>query len=294
MSGEVSLVDGALVFEAQQWTGGLDAAEQALGVPAGAGRRALADLGFVIDDGQVPGAAVVCGFSGVLDGPADAALRALAGFIDGHSLLLWEDSNGVRWRYVVGGGEIVEQRPAVLWRDVDDQAVRTGGVVAPLTVSRCPQRYDEWWAGRGSRDEIVECLADMELTSEMEYALHRLMLEVFQSAEPSGASWLEVNGLGRGVSVSYLALDIDPAYGTDGVLDGVDLVLGMSVSGQPVRARYLTVSVYLDKVRWLLPEAAGDPAEALAGIVDAMLDLINAEIADRDQFTMSARDVLQA
>lgn len=173
--------------------------------------------------------------------------------------------------------------------------------LTPLTITRCPQRYQQWWtelaAERAQRiRELVAELASSDATgrapSEVEFTLHWLMLEVFQSS-PSSAAWLRVDGLAADAQVSYVCLDVDPYYGTDGVLDGAEIMLSLHVERPQTSARaMLMVPVYVDKP-WkelvVTPELVERPGDALAELADTALELINAEIAARDRFTTSMR-----
>lgn len=286
------LIDGALVIAPEC----VPAALAVLGA-AGAGHAeataALSSLGFTVArPGGETGRLVVNGFRGQLDGPADAAVAALAPFVDDGTTLLWEDDNGARWRYVISGGQINEQVPETLWRNVGDRSPRTGGVLAPLTVTRDPGGFARWWEQAPNREDIIEILRSLTRSDglSVEYDLHLLMLQVFQGTADS-AGCLAVAGLGRGVTVSYLCLDADPVSDVGGVLDGVEIVLSLH-AGPPVMA--LKVSVYTDRARrMLLPGSVEDPQEALAEILDAALDMINSDIAASDRFTFAARDVLE-
>jgi hypothetical protein len=289
---EADLMDGALVIAAGQMTAALAAVEQVLNAAPGAGRTALAELGFTVGDGPPADGLVVNAFRGVIEGPADATLGALAPYVDDGTTLVWEDDNGERWRYLIAAGQVIEQVPVQLWRDANDHTSRIGGVVAKLTVSRNPEAYAKWWAEQADTEAISEAVEQVAASAscEIEYALNSLCLEVFQ-ADPRGAPWLRVDGLGRGVKVEYLTLDIDPARDGDGMLDGVDVVLSLHPQGSATA--WLQVSVYVDRAtRMFLPESCADPAAALAEIIDTALMLINNEIADRDRFTFSMRDVL--
>lgn len=292
----VDLMDGALVFEAERWGNATVAVEQALGVAAGSGRRVLTELGFVVDTGQVAGSVVVNGFHGVLGGEADAVLRVLAEFVDGESVLVWEDANGERWRYLFAGGLIEEQVPVVVWRGVGDRAVRAGGLLAPLTVTRCPQRYGQWWSELrpADADTIADGLIYLQLLSDIPLQLHDLFLTVFQQCFPTGAAWLNVEGLRRGWHVDYLTFDIDPTYGEDGACRGADVVLRVVVREQGREpAHHLAVTVSPRCLKDLVPDADLDSAAGLAAIVDQLLLLVNDELNVRDRFTVCARDVPQ-
>lgn len=290
----MDLIDGVLAVYEDRLAAALAAMEAVLACEPGTGRAVLAELGFTGHDATEAGGLVLTGFRGVLDGPADAALAELARFAADGTTLSWEDDNGVRWRYVVFEGRLIEQVPVVLWRDVDDSRCRrVGGVLADLRVVRCLQRYAEWWREEADHAAVEEAVAQVVESGgcELEFALHSLMLEVFQGA--SGAvSWLRVEGLRRGVALQYLTLDIEPARDGDGVLDGVCVVLNLHPTGTAMAS--LSVSVYVSRpTRMFMPSAAA-PADALAEIVDTALALVNAEIADRDRFTFEARDALAA
>lgn len=285
------LIEGALVIAPERVPAAL-AVLGAGGAGDAQGAAALSGLGFTVArPGGETGPLVVNGFRGQLDGPADAAVAALASFVDDGTTLLWEDDNGARWRYVISGGQINEQVPEVLWRNVGDRSPRTGGVLAPLTITRDASGFARWWEQAPNREEIIEILRSLARPdgASAAYDLHLLMLAVFQDSV-NAAQWLHVAGLGRGTAVGYLCLDADPVYDCDGVLDGVDVVLSLH-TGPPFIP--LKVSVYTDRARRVLvPESVENPRSALAEILDIALDLINRDIAVNDRFTFSARDVL--
>lgn len=289
---DTDLIDGALVIAPERVLAAL-AVLAADGNGSAEGAATLSGLGFTVTrPGGETGPLVVNGFRGQLDGSPAAAVAALAPFVDDGTTLLWEDDNGARWRYVISGGQINEQVPETLWRNVGDRSPRTGGVLVPLTVTRDPGGFARWWEQAPNREGIIEILRSLARPDGVSaaYDLHLLMLAIFQDTVDA-AQWLHVVGLGRGVTVSYLSLDADPAYDSDGVLDGVEIVLSLH-TGPPFIP--LKVSVYVDRARRVLvPEAAvDDPQAALAEILDIALDMINSDIAASDRFTFAARDVL--
>lgn len=171
-------------------------------------------------------------------------------------------------------------------------AGRSCGVV-PLVFSRDRASFAAWWESEAACEEIKEALAEIaaEELCERDWWLHSLFMLVFQSAT-TPIEWLRVTGLRPGVEVRYLSLDVDISYGSDGVRDGVDIVLNLwtsadSTAGETV---WLTVSVYVDHPCRECAPVSPDPREALAEIIDWALTLINDEVARRDQFTVWARE----
>ncbi len=166
------------------------------------------------------------------------------------------------------------------------------GTPVPLVLSRDHEGYVGWWAREADRDEIVELLAALtdDDPSDYECWLHSLVLSVFQGESP--VEWLRVQGLRPGLEVRYLSLDIEPSHDSEGIRDGVDVVMHLwpdSVFSVPA----LTVSVYVDRPARVFTPTAGadgaDPGATLAEVIDVALALINKEIADRDKFTDNAR-----
>lgn len=294
MSCMTDLLDGALVIGGDQKGLALRAITGVLGVTAGASVRAeLSAIGFSVDDHQVPGALVVNGFRGVFDDTVERVLAALAPYADEGATLVWEDDNGNRWRHLVTGGDIVEQSPVVLWRDAGDRTDRIGRVAAEMTVRRNHERYEAWWAGLvPQRDDVVETVEMLRDSDSIDlgYALHSLMLDVFQNG--ATVDWLDVGGMRRGVLPSYIVLDIDLAHDSDGVYDGIDVVLSLHAPGDDGSLLGTTVSVYVDRPERILVPDVAEPGAALADLIDTALDLINAEIAERDRFCFAVRDVL--
>lgn len=294
MSCMTDLLDGALVIAGDQKGIALRAIAEALGVTAGDSARAeLSAIGFSVDDHQVPGALVVNGFRGVFDDTVEKVLAALAPYADEGAALMWEDDNGNRWRHLLTGGDIIEQSPVVLWRDAGDRTTRIGGVVAEMTVVRNHERYEAWWAGLlPQRDDVVETIEMLRESesADLGYALHSLMLDVFQNG--ATIDWLYIGGMRRGVEPSYIVLDIDLAHDSDGVYDGVDIVLSLHAPGEDGSLMGSSVSVYVDRPERILVPDVSNPSGALAELIDTALDLINAEIAERDRFCFAVRDVL--
>ncbi|WP_237099491.1 hypothetical protein [Mycobacteroides abscessus] len=288
------LLDGALVVAGDKKGLALRALTEALGgAEGGSALATLSAIGFKVDDHQVPGALVVNGFRGVFDDTVEKVLAALAPYADDGGTMMWEDDNGCRWRHLLTGGTIIEQSPVVLWRDVGDRATRVGGVVAEMTVVRNHERYEAWWAGRlPQRDDLI---AVIEVVRESEsvdlgYALHSLMLDVFQNG--ATVDWLDIGGMRRGVVPSYITLDIDLAHDSDGVYDGVDIVLSLHAPSEDGSLMGSSVSVYVDRPERVLVPDVVHPGGALADLIDTALALINAEIAERDRFCFAVRDVL--
>ncbi|PBA68826.1 hypothetical protein CKJ76_26065 [Mycobacterium avium] len=253
----------------------------------------LAELGFRVQWPPHPeNALVISGFTGELEGRADAVIASLAPFVDDGTTLDWEDSNGIRWRYLLTQGAVVEQAPVVVWRDVGDNSRRTGGLLAPLALSRDTVSYTQWWANTADQETIIETLVSLREQSEAEYGLHSLMLDVFQQPGGGRVPWLRVNGLGRNVELGYLALDMDLAYGSDGVLCGVDVVASMHIE-RDHKLRWMKSSTYVDKP-WhtFASELPSDPVDALAEIIDQVIDVVNTDIAEGDEFVFAARNIL--
>lgn len=294
MSCMTDLLDGALVIAGDQKELALRAITEALGATAvGSARAELSAIGFSVDDHQVPGALVVNGFRGVFDDTVEKVLATLAPYADEGATLMWEDDNGNRWRHLLTGGAIIEQSPVVLWRDAGDRTTRIGGVVAEMTVVRNRGRYEAWWAGLlPQRDDVVETIEMLRESesADLGYALHSLMLDVFQNG--ATVDWLDIGGMRRGVVPSYIVLDIDLAHDSDGVYDGVDIVLSLHARGDDGSLMGSSVSVYVDRPERILVPDVANPSHALAELVDTAIDLINAEIAERDRFCFAVRDVL--
>lgn len=121
------------------------------------------------------------------------------------------------------------------------------------------------------------------------------MCAVFQ-ADPT-VTWLQVTGLRRGCTPQWVAIDIEPARDSDGVINGVDVAVNLLPSrtgNEAARLPWLSASAYVGKPwRIFQPAAATDPCAALAEIIDIALAVINREIAARDQATFDVRDCIQ-
>lgn len=295
------LIEGSLRIPAERAADALTAALKALGAASAQGIDTLIDR--VLGIRPVPGAEtnaapgfVIDSFHGTIDDRVEAALQALAPYAQHDAVLLFQDSHGQRWRYLISGGTAVKQNPVVLWRDVDDDQPRTGGILAPLTLSRCADRYAQWWAEAAADDEIIHAIeAVLEATKthcEAEYALHEMMLTVFQNTGSSWRSWMQVEGLGPDVTIEHLTLDMDIAHNGDGVIDGVDVVMFLYVGGSCAPRLTQAVKVYVDHAGYVFAPTANTPVDAFAEIIDTTLQLINQDIAEQDQFTLTARDTL--
>lgn len=290
---KVDLIQGALVIAAERVPAALEALAATGELDEQPGTlRGLQDLGFAVHPRTAcTEPLIVNGFHGRLEAAAEAAVIALAPFVEADTTLDWEDDNGERWRYLIAGGQVIEQVPTVIWRDRGDRTSRNGGVLAPLTITRDTAGYARWWAQTTNQEDIIAALESiMEAEpGDLEYALHHLLLAVFQDV-PGAVEWLHVAGLGRGVAVRYLSFDIDPSHDSEGIIDGVEVVLNLvtDTMNGPLR-----VAVYVDRARAVLaPLSADDPPAALAEVIDIALELINRDIAARDRFTFAARDVL--
>ncbi|WP_236714195.1 hypothetical protein [Mycobacterium pseudoshottsii] len=166
-------------------------------------------------------------------------------------------------------------------------------ILQPMRIVREPEGFARWWQELGDRANLAEalnCLTEISPT-EVEHALHRLLLEVFQAAGP--IKWLRIEGLRRGVGASYIVLDADPAYDCDGVLDGVDLVLtAILYGGDPAGScPALRVSAHEDHPSRFTPRAFDEPATALADVLDAAIVVINQHVSEQDRFITEAREV---
>lgn len=235
-------------------------------------------------------------FYGDLDEREEVTLSALAPFVDQDATLVFLDNAGRRWRYVIAAGRVRKQMAVELWRDVADDKPRVGGVLAPLVLSRDRDVYASWWASKADREPVLEALeavADCSSArSEAEYALHGLMLAVFQDIDSTWRGWLRVDGLGRGIEVEDLSLDLDVAHDGDGVVDGVDVVFHLRTVGGDGAREVLSVCVYVDHAVDVFASAAAAPEAVLAQIIDTVLGIVNADVAQRDRAVYGCRDVL--
>jgi hypothetical protein len=289
---ETDLMEGALVIAPAQISAALRAISGTLGIDPGRISAELSVLGFCTQWPATPDTPLVIpGFTGELAGPADSVVSALAPFVADGTTLDWEDNNGVRWRYVLTGGQVLEQTPVTVWRDVGDTARRTGGLLAPLVFTRDADSYAAWWAAGADIDTIADTLAGLAEPSEIEYGLHSLLLDVFQQS-PEPLSWVRVSGLARGITPGYMAIDMDPSFDGEGKLSGVDVVASVQAQGCPT-PQWLTVSTYVARPWYeFASDLPAEPVEALATIVDTALAIINDDISDRDDFVFTARDII--
>ncbi|MCV6991873.1 hypothetical protein H7I87_02980 [Mycobacterium timonense] len=158
----------------------------------------------------------------------------------------------------------------------------------PLQVRRDGPAFERWWADDGDIQAITELVADLSHPFEIEHTLHALANQVFHT-DPTPVPWLTVAGLRPGVGVDWISLDIEPAHGGDGVVDGVEVVLWLQPAGCSP-AVSLLVSTYVSKPhRVFAPEPATSARETLAWVIDTATALVNTELADRDRFNAVAR-----
>lgn len=239
-------------------------------------------------------------------------LGVLGAFAPRGSYVRFEGQDGDLFGFRVVDGRLREESGDYVWtlNPTDDELPAAGAagetvakdaphigrersVVAPLVFSRDPEAFDAWWVqlARDRRDEIGELLAKLRAECcDVEFTLHSLALAAFQAGQGPG-EWLHVQGLRSGLKPGYLMLDIDPSHGTSGECDGVEVVLTMHVEGG-ASAKYLQVSVFEGFTQALVPAAIAGPREQFAATVDVALAMVNGEIAKRDDFTESARDVV--
>jgi hypothetical protein len=163
--------------------------------------------------------------------------------------------------------------------------------LTPLRIVRDDEAFTRWWAGLtdDEREQVTESLEliprpgaprdDYELDS----TVHSLFLTVFQDL--GGTTWLNVEGLRPDAEVMYLSLDVEPAYDGDGCRDGATVVASMSLN----HVTHLSVQAYVDKPWHMFIATVTDDKEILAELIDLALALVNADIADRDRFTTTAR-----
>ncbi|WP_133017357.1 hypothetical protein, partial [Mycobacteroides abscessus] len=239
------MVEGSVHIAADRVAEALSAVGRVHGA-AGQGMVLLASQGWFSGAGA---SLRIYHFYGDLDERADATLSALAPYVDQDTTLVFQDNAGQRWRYLIAAGQATKQTAVELWRDVADDKPRVGGVLAPLVLSRDPDLYASWWANKADKEPILEALEEVadctRARSEAEYALHGLMLAVFQDIDSSWRGWLRVDGLGQGIEVEDLSLDLDVAHDGDGVVDGVDVVLHLCVVGGGGVREVLSGNVYV-------------------------------------------------
>ena len=160
--------------------------------------------------------------------------------------------------------------------------------VKKLRFSRDEEAYNSWWEGLGAeeKESLQEELACVTDESESEDALRRLTSTIFQELD---GKWLRVQGLRPGTVITWLGLDIEPAYDGDGLLDGSTVVISLhvEVGGETM---FISPDAYVSKPwREFAPEAAG-PRAAVAEIIDYALASVHREQDMRDKF-LSAREM---
>lgn len=161
----------------------------------------------------------------------------------------------------------------------------------PLAVTRDEHAYAAWWASLSDdvREGLEDSVSDLAATDSMLVAdsLHWLMLGAFQ--ENGRVPWLTVTGLAPRVTIDPVNLDIDPAYDSEGVLDGVIVILRLYATVGD-RSLYQKITVYVDRPqRQLVPAGLDDTGAVIGQIIDRAAELITAEMADRDQFWRAVR-----
>lgn len=235
-------------------------------------------------------------------------LEALGQFATEGSYVRLDGAGGDLFGFRVLRGRLREESGDYVWTmdpessvDLDKAACaatddgspldRAGALMAPMVFSRDRELFDAWWAQSARADVVDDLLALRKANCNIGLTLHELALETFQAAQGAGA-WLRVQGLRPGLTASYLMLDIDPSYDSDGLLDGVNVVVTMHVTGAR-STKYFQLSVYQPSPAQALVAASAteSPREQLAEVVDAALAMVNAEIAERDDFLQSARDL---
>lgn len=170
-------------------------------------------------------------------------------------------------------------------------SVADADAAAPMRIERDRDGYASWWNGLADtsflEETVLETLPGSDSISLAE-GLQSLMIDVFQR-DVAPVNWLAVTGLSAGTSVRHVGLDIEPSYDSTGVLDGVNVVLSLTVSIAGSSA-YQTITVYVDRPeRVLVPEPLDDVSAAVAEIVDIAAELVTAELAERVQFFRIAR-----
>ncbi len=286
------MVEGSVHIAAERVAEALTAVGIAHGT-AGLGMLELASQGWFSDSG---GGLRIYDFYGDLDERADATLNALAPYVEQDSTLVFQDNAGQRWRYLIADGQVTKQTAVELWRDVTDDQPRFGGVLAPLVLSRHPDQYASWWANKADKEPILAALEEVaycsRARSEAEYALHGLMLAVFQDIDSTWRWWMQVDGLSRGTKIDYLSLDLDIAHGGDGIVDGVDVVMHLHTVRRDGVCEVLSGTVHVDHAADVFGPTEATPEAALAEIIDTALGIVNDDIAERDRATYASRNVL--
>ncbi|MCT7373276.1 hypothetical protein [Mycolicibacterium llatzerense] len=161
----------------------------------------------------------------------------------------------------------------------------------PLAITRDECAYAQWWAAltESAREELADnvnelAAADSVLLAE---SLNCLMRGVFH--ENGRAPWLTISGLAPRAAIDPVSLDIDPAYDSEGALDGVNVVLRMYATIGDT-SRYQKFTAYVDRPhRELVPVDLRDAATAIGQVIDWAAELITGELVAREQFWRAVR-----
>ncbi|WP_071289808.1 hypothetical protein [Mycolicibacterium llatzerense] len=293
MNAIVDLTYGALVVDGARLADARASVEARLDMPPDCGWLAVQALGFSIADTGAPDELIINGFHGEFSRAVASTLEALAPF-SRDTVLVWTDSNGERRRHLLIRGELVEQEPVEMWRNVAEKSIRHGGVLAPLVLARAVDGYRTWWDGLADQAGLEDRLPGLPIAEGIGWAegMQSLMIEVFQQEGLAFLPWLQATGLKHGASFRYAGIDIEPTYNTEGHYDGVNVAAYLHVE-ESHQTSCLTVLVYVDQPSEVFVlQGDEDPADAIAAIIDEALQLINEEIENRDRFTVTVRDVL--
>ena len=173
--------------------------------------------------------------------------------------------------------------------------------LVPLRVVRDAAKFEAWWLSWGADVELLaELVAMIGDVCEAESGLSALLSEVFEDAGPVPA-WLRVEGLRAGVEPGWLNVSVEAAYGGDGTRDGAEVLLCLTPQRvgprpadweDPAAAALpgLLVSAYVSKPHRMFAPAPGAPLmETVAEVIDTALFLVNAELVERDRFSVVVR-----
>lgn len=112
-----ALVEGSVQISPERAAEALSAVGRALGEPQG--MLQLVSQGWFVAPGPGGGPGLeLYDFRGGLDGRTDATLNALAPFVEQDAVLVFQDSKGRRWRYLMVAGQMSKQTAIELWCDV--------------------------------------------------------------------------------------------------------------------------------------------------------------------------------